>query len=659
MPGIEWRADGTPFSARFGDIYRSADGLRQARHVFLRGCGLLAEEGETPAWSGMPRWGVLELGFGLGLNFLATWHAWQQCPQRPARLFYSACEAWVPTFADLRRSAAPHPELQPLLDELETHWHGLASGVHRLRLAGGQVQLTLAVGDVAGVLPELDGVHDSLFLDGFAPEKNPAMWQPQVLRAAARLLHIGARAATWCVAGEVRRTLEGCGFELQRVPGLPPKRHALRATYAPRWTPRQRPAAPRALHAARCAIVGAGLAGAACAWELAKRGWSVTVLDAAQRPADGASSLPVGTLGTHISFDDDPTAQLARAGLRATHHAACALLVAGDDWSACGLLERHAPGKRRLPPAWNEWEETNPAHPGIWSAAAPITQEKAQLAGVPLGDAAGSGDEALTGALWHAHGGWLRPVQLVHAMLEAPGVQWKGGQRVARLEQTGNTWRVLDDAGNTLAEAELLLLCAGFGTRALLAACGLPAPPLQALRGQAAWGELGIDAAPFPPFPVSGCGSLIAGVPIDAPDAPGSRPLAAGWLAGATFQRDVDDRAPRAADHSACLRRLAALHPAAASALAPQWDTGEAQPWTGIRAVLPDHLPAVGAWMDDGAAHAPDAPLPPHLLCGLGVRGISMSVLAAELIAAQLHAEPLPIARSLAAKLRASRWRRA
>ena len=72
--------------------------------------------------------------------------------------------------------------------------------------------------------------------------------------------------------------------------------------------------------------------------------------------------------------------------------------------------------------------------------------------------------------------------------------------------------------------------------------------------------------------------------------------------------------------------------------------------------MLPVRLPAVGAWMAGGAAHAPDAPLPLHLLCGLGVRGITMSVLAAELIAAQLHAEPLPIARSLAAKLRASRW---
>ncbi len=645
---VEWRADGVPFSARFGDIYRSADGLRQAQHVFLRGCGLLAEGDEAPAWAGAARWGVLELGFGLGLNFLATWHAWQQqCAQRPARLLYSACEASVPPFADVRRSAAPHEELQPLLDELEAHWHSLTPGVHRLRLARGQVLLTLAVGDVADMLPELEGAHESLFLDGFAPEKNPAMWQPSVLRAAARLLRVGARAATWCVAGEVRRSLQACGFEVQRTPGLPPKRHALRASYAPRWTPRQRPAAPRAAHAARCAIVGAGLAGAACAWQLAQRGWSVTVLDAAAQPAAGASGLPVGAMSEHVSFDDDPAARLTRAGLRATRHAARTLLTEGEHWRGCGTLERHAADQRRLPPAWDAWEGT-PAHPRIWDAAASITQEKAARAGVSLGSAAGAGDEALTGALWHAHGGWLRPVQLVRAMLAAPGIQCKGGQRAARLEQVGSAWHVLDERGNVLAQAELALLCAGFGTRALLPDGALP---LQALRGQAAWGVLDATALPaaLPPFPVTGHGGLIAGVPLDAPD--GSC-AAAGWYSGSTFLRDSADATPRAEDHAANLARLHTLHLTAARALAPQWSA--AHPWAGVRAVLPDHLPAVGALgaqMDDGA-------LPPHLLCGLGVRGITLAVLCAELIAAQLHSEPLPIARSLAAKLRASRWER-
>ena len=38
---IDWLPDGTPYSPRFGDRYRSElGGLAQSREVFLRGCGL-------------------------------------------------------------------------------------------------------------------------------------------------------------------------------------------------------------------------------------------------------------------------------------------------------------------------------------------------------------------------------------------------------------------------------------------------------------------------------------------------------------------------------------------------------------------------------------------------------------------------------------------
>ena len=242
---VLWRDDGTPTSPRFGDIYRSHGsagdgGLAQARHVFLRGCGLLADAGQATSWAGAPRWAVLETGFGLGLNFLATWQAWRSNPERPARLFYSAVEAWVCEADDLIRSAAPFAELAPLAAELAAQWNGLLPGVHRLSFDDERVQLTLAVGAVQPMLAELSGAHDALFLDGFAPERNPDMWSAATFKAAARLVRPGTRAATWCVAGDVRERLAACGFEVERVPGLPPKRHALRARYAPRWTPRMR-----------------------------------------------------------------------------------------------------------------------------------------------------------------------------------------------------------------------------------------------------------------------------------------------------------------------------------------------------------------------------------------------------------------------------------
>ena len=363
-PTVQWRDDGTPVSPRFGDIYRSCSGLAQARAVFLQGCGLLPgdaaradtprDAGSTddarPLWAGAPRWSVLEAGFGLGLNFLATWQAWLADPARPQRLFYSAVEAYPPEAADLLRSAAPYPELQPLAEALAAQWHGLLPGVHRLSLGQGRVQLTLAVGDARPMLGELTGTFDSIYLDGFDPQHNPDMWSLPVLKAATRLARPGARAATWTVAASVRDGLTTCGFVVERVAGPPPKRSVLRATLAPRWSPRHRPdpqAAEQAPSAGRCAVVGGGLAGASVAYSLAQRGWQVTVFDAADAPAAGASGLPAGVVAPHVSPDDRPVSRLTRAGARATLARAAALLQHGVDFATTGVLESHAPGERR------------------------------------------------------------------------------------------------------------------------------------------------------------------------------------------------------------------------------------------------------------------------------------------------------------------------
>src|SRR5665647_3488732 len=175
---VEWQPDGTPRSPRFQDIYRSSTGgLEQARHVFLHGCGL------PGAWAGRPQWRILETGFGLGLNFLAAWKAWKEDPQRPRMLHFASCDAWPVAAADLLRSAAPYPELQPLAEQLSRQWFGLLPGVHRLVFEDGHVLLTLDIRDVKKALRERGYHADSVFLDGFDPQSNPAMWDRYTLKA--------------------------------------------------------------------------------------------------------------------------------------------------------------------------------------------------------------------------------------------------------------------------------------------------------------------------------------------------------------------------------------------------------------------------------------------------------------------------------------------
>ena len=77
----EFNADGLPSSVDYGDLYHpQANPFSRARQVFLGGNDL------PTRWQGLDRFVVLETGFGLGNNFLATWDAWRRDPQRCRQL---------------------------------------------------------------------------------------------------------------------------------------------------------------------------------------------------------------------------------------------------------------------------------------------------------------------------------------------------------------------------------------------------------------------------------------------------------------------------------------------------------------------------------------------------------------------------------------------
>ena len=231
---IQWLEDGSPYSARFDDVYRSrAGGLAQARHVFLEGCGM------PHAWRGQPQWCVLETGFGLGLNFLATWAAWQLDDQRSQRLHFVSIEAYPVEASALVQSvealqAQTHDA--PLLEKIQTlshdlahAWQGVQAGLQTWHFDQGRVQLTLAVGDVRAMLQQLQVVADAVYLDGFSPACNPHMWALPTLQGVRARCRQGTRLATYTVASHVRQDLQQLGFEVRKAAGLPPKRHRLEA----------------------------------------------------------------------------------------------------------------------------------------------------------------------------------------------------------------------------------------------------------------------------------------------------------------------------------------------------------------------------------------------------------------------------------------------
>ena len=632
---IDWLPDGTPYSPRFGDRYHSENGgLDQAHQVFLHGCGLPA------AWAGQAQWRILETGFGFGLNFLVTWAAWRTDAQRPRLLHFISTEAWPVSAADLLRAASAHPELAPLAQELHDQFWGLLPGVHRLTFDAGRVMLTLCIGDAQTVLRQQEWTVDSVYLDGFSPQRNPELWNLHTLKAVARCCRRGTRLATWTIARAVRDALTQCGFHVEKVPGVPPKRDNLQATFDPRWEPRTSrtpPTRPVRAAPARCLVIGAGLAGAATAASLARRGWQVQVLDMGDAPAAGASGLPVGLFAPHLSPDDNVFSRVSRSGVRAMLQQSKALLQDGVDWNPCGVLERRPEQNLGLPAGWEQ-------SPGAdWS----------QAASAPTLQAAGLAQD--TPACWHAKAGWVQPARLVRALLAQPGIAWCPRKSVARLQRspatdsaaTGDStatgiWQALDDHGHTIAEAECVVLTAGPACNALLAASSAPTLPLQSVRGQLSWGRQDTGAAALPPFPVNGNGGLVAHVPRDAGLA---------WHMGSTFERDVDalplTSAEVAAAHANNWRRLQELLPNAAPTLQAAFastshsDTAAVCAWASVRCTATDRLPIVGP-VDAQA-------LPGLWVCtAMGARGLTRAVLCGELLAALVNAEPLPLDARLA-----------
>lgn len=614
---IDWLDDGTaggsPYSPRFGDRYRSElGGLDQARDVFLKGCGL------PGAWSRQPQWCVLETGFGLGLNFLVTWAAWKADPLRPRLLHFVSLEAFPASADDVLRSAQTHPELLPLAQELQRQLWGLLPGFHRLVFEDGQLLLTLCVGDAKAMLRESSFEADSVYLDGFSPQRNPDIWDVHTFKAVARCCRRGTRIATWTVARSVRDALAQCGFVVEKVPGTPPKRDNLQGEYQPAWQPKKpHPVAPRR-EAGRCIVIGAGLAGAAVAASLARRGWQVTVLDAAPGPAAGASGLPAGVIAPHVSPDDSLLSRLSRGGLRATLQQADALLQTGKDWRPSGVLQHCVEHSRQRPAAWLPAQTlADAAHD--WTRAA--TPEQLAHCALP----------PTTPALWHVQGGWIKPARLVQAWLAQPGVSWRGKAVVSSLRRQAGQWQVLDAAGQELASAELVVLAAGYGTRALAAAAGVERPlALQAIRGQVSW-SLHTPGVPesLPDFPVNGHGSLVPALPLD-------QGLA--WVTGSSFERDNTSSQTRPADDAHNLCKLQTLLPAVAEQLQAEFGNGQLKSWAGVRCATPSRLPALGLLASADL----------WVCSGMGSRGLTFAALCAELLAARLHGEPLPLERRLA-----------
>lgn len=595
---------GAPYSDAYGDIYHSVDGgPGQARHVFLAGNRL------PERWHDQDCFVILETGFGTGVNFLATWAAWQADPRACRRLHYVAVEKHPFSADALARLHEAWPEYGDLAARLRAAWPTLVPGYHRLQFADGRLILTLLLGDAATTLPRLDARIDAFYLDGFSPAKNPDMWSPALIAQLARLANREATLATWSVAVPMRDGLKAAGFETAKAPGFGHKREML--------VGRLLESRPRATVPDRRAIVvGAGVAGSTACERLASRGWQVTLFDRQPGPAHEASGNLAGILMPMISRDDNIASRLSRA----------AFLHALRTWAS---PEARAAGARLLAGGVFQIartpEQEHQQREIAESLALPC--EFMQYLDRPQAEAR-LGHPVPAGGWLFPLAGWANPPSLCHAALTLAGgqVEARFGQSVARAELCAGQWRVYGEDDGCLAEAPVLVLASGADATRFEQAAPLP---IQRVRGQVTL----VPETRMPGLTAALCRDGYATPALDGRHA-----------VGASYDLDADPL-PRQACDDDNLARLAHLIPG----VDLLGETFTAR--VGFRPVLPDRLPIAGGLPDwsalptSTAARLADVPRQPGLygLLGYASRGLVWASLLAEALVSRLEAEPMPL----------------
>ncbi|MDG6778868.1 bifunctional tRNA (5-methylaminomethyl-2-thiouridine)(34)-methyltransferase MnmD/FAD-dependent 5-carboxymethylaminomethyl-2-thiouridine(34) oxidoreductase MnmC [Thiomicrorhabdus sp. zzn3] len=632
---LNWTDEQVPHSKRFDDVYYSRhDGVQEVSYVFIEH-NRLPERFESAG-----RFCIAETGFGTGLNFLVAVHLWLQAAPETSRLHFISFEKFPLKLEDLRKAHAvhqQHPELLRISEALCAAYPVLLPGWHDVWLFDGRVRLTLWFGDVLSGLSEVD-VHenskvDAWFLDGFAPSRNPEMWQPTLFQQMARLSHMQTTFATFTSAGVVRRGLEKVGFAVRKAPGHGKKREMCfgqleqvrpYSSKAP-WFSR-----PSAMEAGRALVVGAGLAGGSVAYQLAEAGWQVIVLEADEQAAQHASGNLAGAVHPLVTADWNLRSQWYLVGLSATLRRLLPWLQTGEiEGDLTGLLQLAVTDTARtrieealqrvgLPNDFAYWMEQN---------------EAAQIAGGAVSEP----------GLFFPQGGWVNPPSVVKRCLDHANIQVHYQQTVTQVEQTDQAWSVVAEQGGQVYSyaADCVVVASGALNECLNTRLGLPIRPVK--------GQVTHLKPEHQGWPLQ---CAVTHLGYSAPCGQGKA------VTGATFEAPSLSASLSQASHQANLEQV--------SRALPDWlhaDAREVEGRVAFRPTTPDHLPIIGpvadvdylqaAYLSQSHTHAvyryPQQRYQPGLYVsnGHGARGLMSVFLAAEMIVADLQGEALPLPSAL------------
>ncbi|MBD1583627.1 bifunctional tRNA (5-methylaminomethyl-2-thiouridine)(34)-methyltransferase MnmD/FAD-dependent 5-carboxymethylaminomethyl-2-thiouridine(34) oxidoreductase MnmC [Pseudoalteromonas sp. S16_S37] len=631
---IHFNEMGTPVADDFDDVYFSNDdGLAESHYVFFTQNKIE----QRLVNHDQDHFVIAETGFGTGLNFLNTWQQYSNLKTSHTlpRLHFISFEKFPISHSDLRTALAAWPTLAQYAKQLCKQYPIALAGCHRLEFDDGNITLDLWFGDVHDSIPKMscqsNGIVDAWFLDGFAPSKNPDMWQQSLFDAMANLSRKDATFATFTAAGFVRRGLQQAGFVCQKVKGYGRKREMvtghLPQTNGYASTPAYYQTTPSTL--TNVAIIGGGVASACLAFQLSKRRIKSTLFCQDDALAKGASHNRQGAIYPHLQADCTPQSEfyahsflyakrfyehIRELGFEFTHQ-----------W--CGVLLQAVNKSKGA-------QQQTLVDKGQWPDALIRPLDSSQATEV-------AGTSLPYGGLFIEQAGWVNPAQLTQAVFNA--AQASGCSKahfntdIEHLEQSPEGW-LLHSQNQVFGPFSEVFVCAGEHSDRFEQTQSIG---LQGVRGQVSHVQAGNVSSELK--------TVLCHKGYFTPALDGLHCM------GATFDKDSKSRAVTEQDNITNRAQLDKFYAHTEFAQSLGDITGAK---AAVRCCFADHLPMLGQVPEQhdltsayknlrkgkyygfGESQQPFEGL--HIVTGFGARGLCSAPLATEHLVASLCNEPRP-----------------
>lgn len=207
----------TIFNAQIGEHYHSKHGaLQEAQHVFLKsGLQFYLDTAVDRKVS------VLEVGFGTGLNFVLTA---DYCTTQKVELSYVGIEAFPLPLSVIKGIGYANYVTPKLWDAFT-----IAYDTALVQKTAINPIVNLQIAHQLLLDFQTDELFDVLYFDAFAAIHQPEMWSEEALAHITKFLKPNGVFVTYAITGNLKRTMKGLGFTIEKAPGAPGKREMLRA----------------------------------------------------------------------------------------------------------------------------------------------------------------------------------------------------------------------------------------------------------------------------------------------------------------------------------------------------------------------------------------------------------------------------------------------